>query len=77
MDGNPLQSEAGGAANDVWFHIRMKEEARLQQETIGDMGVNLIFGAFFGTHVNELLISVTTSTKTNRDRYDPCGRACI
>ena len=26
MDGIRFQSEAGGAANDVWFHIRMKEE---------------------------------------------------
>lgn len=33
--------------NDIIFHIRMKEEeAALQQETIGMMGVNLIYGAF-------------------------------
>ncbi len=33
--------------NDVIFHIRMKEEeAYLQQETIGIMGVNLIYGCF-------------------------------
>lgn len=33
--------------NDVIFHIRMKEEeASLQQETIGIMGVNLIYGCF-------------------------------
>jgi hypothetical protein len=33
--------------NDVIFHIRMKEEeAALQQETIGRMGVNLIYGCF-------------------------------
>ncbi len=33
--------------NDVLFHIRMKEEeASLQQETIGIMGVNLIYGCF-------------------------------
>lgn len=33
--------------NDVIFHIRMKEEeASLQQETIGQMGVNLIYGCF-------------------------------
>lgn len=33
--------------NDVIFHIRMKEEeASLQQETIGVMGVNLIYGCF-------------------------------
>jgi len=34
--------------NDIIFHIRMKEEeASLQQETIGVMGVNLIYGAFY------------------------------
>jgi hypothetical protein len=34
--------------NDVIFHIRMKEEeAYLQQETIGTMGVNLIYGCFY------------------------------
>tara|TARA_R110002072_G_scaffold200416_3_gene358158 strand:- start:128 stop:1564 length:1437 start_codon:yes stop_codon:yes gene_type:complete len=33
--------------NDVIFHVRMKEEeASLQQETIGQMGVNLIYGCF-------------------------------
>jgi len=33
--------------NDVLFHVRMKEEdAALQQETIGVMGVNLIYGVF-------------------------------
>jgi hypothetical protein len=33
--------------NDIIFHIRMREEeAYLQQETIGVMGVNLIYGAF-------------------------------
>lgn len=33
--------------NDVIFHIRMKEEeASLQQETIGVMGVNLVYGCF-------------------------------
>lgn len=35
------------APNDVLFHVRMKEEeASLQQETIGVMGVNLIYGVF-------------------------------
>jgi hypothetical protein len=36
------------APNDIIFHIRMKEEeAALQQETIGVMGVNLVYGAFY------------------------------
>lgn len=42
-----FQLEPGQKPNDVLFHIRMREEeAALQQETIGVMGVNLIYGCF-------------------------------
>lgn len=42
-----FQLDANEAPNDIIFHIRMKEEeAYLQQETIGVMGVNLIYAAF-------------------------------
>ena len=42
-----FQLEPDQEPNDIIFHIRMKEEeAYLQQETIGIMGVNLIYGAF-------------------------------
>ncbi|MCR9155433.1 MAG: TonB-dependent receptor [Bacteroidetes bacterium] len=42
-----FQLDPDQAPNDVLFHIRMKEEeASLQQETIGVMGVNLIYGCF-------------------------------
>lgn len=42
-----FQLDAGEEPNDIIFHIRMREEeAYLQQETIGIMGVNLIYGAF-------------------------------
>ncbi len=34
--------------NDISIHIRFKEtDARLQQETLGVLGVNLIYGAFY------------------------------
>jgi hypothetical protein len=34
--------------NDIIIHIRFKEtDARLQQETLGVLGVNLIYGAFY------------------------------
>ena len=34
--------------NEIILHIRFKEnDARLQQETLGVLGVNLIFGAFY------------------------------
>ena len=42
-----FQLSADQEPNDVLFHVRMKEEdAALQQETIGVMGVNLIYGVF-------------------------------
>ena len=42
-----FQLDPDKAPNDVIFHVRMKEEeAYLQQETIGIMGVNLIYGCF-------------------------------
>lgn len=42
-----FQLRADEEPNDVIFHIRMREEeAYLQQETIGVMGVNLIYGCF-------------------------------
>jgi hypothetical protein len=67
-----FQTEANGPANDVIFHIRMKEtEARLQQETIGDMGVNLIFGAFYQHHdVNELLVSLYDNIEKDKMEID-------
>lgn len=48
------------APNDIIFHIRMREEeAYLQQETIGVMGVNLIYGAFhISNNPEELLRSL-------------------
>lgn len=36
------------AYNDIIMHVRFRQaEARLQQETLGVMGVNLIYGAFY------------------------------
>ncbi len=36
------------AYNDIVLHIRFKEtDARLQQETLGKLGTNLIYGAFY------------------------------
>lgn len=55
-----FQLEPGQDPNDVIFHIRMKEEeAYLQQETIGIMGVNLIYGCFhIRNNAQELLRSL-------------------
>ncbi|AFR34741.1 hypothetical protein [Riemerella anatipestifer] len=42
-----FQHEAGVEYSEIILHIRFKEnDATLQQETLGNLGVNLIFGAF-------------------------------
>ena len=45
------QIEPDEAYNEIILHIRFKEtDARLQQETLGILGVNLIYGAFYKYH---------------------------
>jgi hypothetical protein len=42
------QLDADEAYNEITLHIRFKEnDARLQQETLGILGVNLIYGAYY------------------------------
>lgn len=42
------QLEPNEGYNEIIIHIRFKEtDARLQQETLGTLGVNLIYGAFY------------------------------
>lgn len=43
--------------DEIVLHIRFKQtEARLQQETLGTLGVNLIYGAFFKYHKPKKLL---------------------
>ena len=46
--GIKFQVEPDEEYNEITLHIRFKEtDARLQQETLGTLGVNLIYGAFY------------------------------
>ncbi len=46
--GIKYQVEANADYNDIVIHVRFKEtDARLQQETLGVLGTNLIYGAFY------------------------------
>jgi hypothetical protein len=46
--GIKYQVEPDEAYNEITLHIRFKEtDARLQQETLGILGVNLIYGAYY------------------------------
>ena len=43
-----FQNEAGEEYNEIVLHVKFKEnDATLQQETLGKLGVNLIYGAFY------------------------------
>ncbi len=67
-----FQSEPEQEPSDVMFHIRMREnDAKLQQETIGEMGVNLIYGAFNYSHdVNQMLKSLYDNIHLDRMEID-------
>ncbi|MBL7473454.1 TonB-dependent receptor [Robertkochia sediminum] len=55
--GIKFQLEPGEEYNDIILHIRFKQnEARLQQETLGILGVNLIYGAFYKHHKPKKLL---------------------
>jgi hypothetical protein len=46
--GIKYQLEPNAPYNEIVLHIRFKEnDARLQQETLGTLGTNLIYGAFY------------------------------
>lgn len=65
--GMRFQLNPGQPPNDIIFHIRMKEEeAYLQQETVGIMGVNLIYAAF---HIRNNAQEILRSLYDNIARY--------
>lgn len=52
-----FQLDANEAYNEIQLHIRFKQnETRLQQETLGIVGVNLIYGAFYKHHQPKRLL---------------------
>ena len=55
--GIKYQVEAEQPYNEIVLHIRFKEnDARLQQETLGILGTNLIYGAFYKYNVPKKLL---------------------
>lgn len=55
--GVKFQTEPNGAFNEITIHIQFKEnDANLQQHTLGILGVNLIYGAFYQNHQPKKLI---------------------
>jgi hypothetical protein len=55
--GVKFQSRARDEASRIIIHVRLVDtEAALQQEALGIVGVNLLYGAFFQNHEPELLV---------------------
>ena len=55
--GIKFQSRVNDEPSQIVMHVRMlDEEASLQQEALGIVGVNLCYGAFFLSHVPEELV---------------------
>ncbi len=51
------QIESDQDYNEITLHLRFKEnDARLQQETLGILGTNLIYGAFYKYHTPKKLL---------------------
>ncbi|MBP6785033.1 MAG: TonB-dependent receptor [Verrucomicrobiales bacterium] len=70
--GVKFQSRPRDEPSQILIHVRMLDaEASLQQEALGVVGVNLLFGAFFLHHEPELLVeSLLDKLTTGRIEID-------
>ena len=70
--GIKFQSRVNDEPSQIVMHVRMlDEDASLQQEALGIVGVNLCYGAFFLSHVPEELIeSLLDKLTTGRVEID-------
>ncbi|MTI20651.1 TonB-dependent receptor [Fulvivirga sp. RKSG066] len=66
-----FQCKPGGPYNECVLHIKMKDnDALLQQQALGIVGVNLIFGCFFISNPNDLLESLIDGLGPDRIEID-------
>ncbi len=67
-----FQLSPGGEPNDVVLHTRLLEnDSQLQQNTLGVLGVNLIYACFFNyNHPNIFLKSLTENISKDRIEID-------
>lgn len=67
-----FQTHPGGPANNIVVHVKMHDTRNiLQQEALGIVGVNLIYGAFFLRHnPAELVASLIDGLQKNRVEVD-------
>ncbi|MFT3781665.1 MAG: TonB-dependent receptor [Nibricoccus sp.] len=67
-----FQTEPGGPSNDIILHVRMwDKENILQQQALGIVGVNLIYGAFYlRDNLENFIISLVDNVGTTRIEVD-------
>src|SRR3954470_17336612 len=66
-----FQNEPRGEPSQIFIHVRMLDEANVdQQEALGIIGVNLLFGAFYHEQPEKLIASLHENLAPNRMQVD-------
>jgi hypothetical protein len=66
-----FQNEPRGQPNQIIIHVRMLDEANVdQQEALGVIGVNLIYGAFYYQQSERLIASLSENLAPQRVQVD-------
>ena len=69
--GMRFQSEPRGESSQIIIHVRMLDEANVdQQEALGIIGVNLIYGAFYDHQPERLIASLHENLPPERIQVD-------
>ena len=69
--GMRFQSEPRGESSQIIIHVRMLDEANVdQQEALGIIGVNLIHGAFYDNQPEKLIASLHENLPPQRIQVD-------
>jgi hypothetical protein len=66
-----FQTETRGEPSEIIIHVRMLDEANVdQQEALGVVGVNLLYGAFYQEDPQKLIASLQDNLAENRIEVD-------
>ena len=66
-----FQNDPRGEPSQIVIHVRMLDEANVdQQEALGIIGVNLLFGAFYHEQPEKLIASLQENLAPNRMQVD-------
>src|SRR6266536_469064 len=66
-----FQSEPRGEPNQIIIHVRMLDEANVeQQEALGVIGVNLLYGAFYHQQSEKLILALQENLAPGRIEVD-------